>query len=164
MTDAELLCGHRAEELLWQRVGMIDNGAALEAVIRHAEDLEDDYDEVEPTLTALAACGDRTLSPRLHEALDRFLDDGNFYGRDLTAAVLAGIEGVAALPRLLRASARDLGDDQDGLTTEITELLHADRAAGRSVAIEFATADTPDLRRVGCGRSGSWWRHRMSNS
>lgn len=128
---------------------MIDSRGALEAVVRHAMELEDDYDDIAPTVTTLAACGDTALVPRLQEVLDRFLDEENFYGRDLIAGVLAGIEGAAALPVLLRASAHDLGDDQDSLQTEIIELLHADRAASRCVVLDFATGDTPELRRVG---------------
>jgi HEAT repeat protein len=128
---------------------MIDSRGALEAVVRHAVDLEEDYDAIAPTLTELAACGDTTLVPRLTEALDRFLDEENFYGRDLIAAVLAGIQGVAALPVLLRASARELGDDQDSLQTEIIDLLHADRAAARRVVLELVTGDALELRREG---------------
>jgi len=128
---------------------VIDARVGLEAVIRHATDLDGDYDDIEPTLTALADSGDRTLVPLLEETLDRFLDDGNFYGRDLIAGVLAGIDGPSALPVLLRASARDLGDDQDGLSTEIIELLLADPAAGRATAREFLALDTPGLRRAG---------------
>jgi HEAT repeat protein len=128
---------------------VIDTRASLEAVIRHATDLEDDYEDIEPTLTALTECGDRTLVPLLEAALDRFLDDDNFYGRDLVARVLAGIDGPSALPVLLRASARDLGDDQDGLSTEIVGLLQADRAAGRTTARAFAALDAPELRRTG---------------
>jgi HEAT repeat protein len=128
---------------------MIDRPAALEAVVRHAVELEDDYDDIEPTITALAACGDTTLVPRLHEALDRFLDEENFYGRDLIAGILAGIQGAAALPTLLRASARDLGDDQDSLSAEIVDLLYADKAASRLTAIEFAADEAPELRRAG---------------
>lgn len=134
---------------MWHGDRMIDSVAALDAVVRHAEELEDDYDDIEPTVTALAACGDTALVPRLREALDRFLDDENFYGRDLIAGVLAGIEGVAALPVLLRASARDLGDDQDSLQTEISELLSADREAARTVVLELVASDSPELRRVG---------------
>jgi HEAT repeats len=89
------------------------------------------------------------LVPRLQEALDRFLDEGNFYGRDLIASVLAGIEGVAALPALLRASARDLGDDQDSLQIQIIELLEAHRAATRPIVLEFASSDMPELRHAG---------------
>ncbi|MEW2427836.1 HEAT repeat domain-containing protein [Micromonospora sp. NPDC047644] len=128
---------------------MIDSGGALEAVVRHAVELEDDYDDIAPTVTALTASGDTALVPRLQRVLDRFLDEGNFYGRDLIASVLAGIDGAAALPVLLRASARDLGDDQDSLQAEIIELLHTDRATGRGVVRDFATGDTPELRRVG---------------
>ncbi|MGW5671442.1 hypothetical protein [Micromonospora sp. NPDC003776] len=128
---------------------MIDSRRALETVIRHAVDLEDDYDDVAPIVTALTACGDTSLVPRLREALDQFLNEKNFYGRDLIAAVLAGIQGVAALPVLLRASAHDLGDDQDGLRSEIIELMHADPGASRRVVREFATATRPELRRVG---------------
>jgi hypothetical protein len=111
---------------------VIDKRASLESVIRHATDLEDDYDDIEPTLTALAGSGDRSLVPLLEAALDRFLDGDNFYGRDLVAGVLAGIEGPAALPTLLRASARDLGDDQDSLRSEIIELLEGPRRARAS--------------------------------
>lgn len=135
--------------VVWQGDRMIDSHGALEAVVRHAMELEDDYDDIAPTVTALAECGDTTLVPRLQEVLDRFLDGGNFYGRDLIAGVLAGIEGVAALPVLLQASARDLGDDQDSLQAEIIELLHADRSASRCVVRDFATGETPELRRVG---------------
>lgn len=134
---------------MWHGDRVIDNRRALEAVVRHAVELEDDYDDIAPTVTALAACGDPTLVPRLHEVLDRFLDEENFYGRDLIARAVAGIMGVAALPILLRASARDLGDDQDGLQTEIIELLHADRATSRPIVREFATGEKPELRRVG---------------
>lgn len=134
---------------VWHGARVIDSRGALQAIVRHAVDLEDDYEDVAPVVTALAACGDTSLVPQLQEALDRFLDEENFYGRDLIAAVLAGIQGVAALPVLLRASARDLGDDQDSLQAEIIELMHADRAASRRVVREFAAGDTPELRRVG---------------
>jgi HEAT repeat protein len=135
--------------VVWHGAGVTDHGAELEAVIRHAVELADDDDDIEPTLTALAASGDITLVPRLREALDRFLDERNFYGRDLIAGVLAGIEQVAALPVLLRAAARDLGDDQDGLQQEIIELLYAHRAASRPAVLACATDATPELRRVG---------------
>ncbi|MEV7226014.1 HEAT repeat domain-containing protein [Polymorphospora sp. NPDC051019] len=128
---------------------MIDRRASLAAVVRHAVDLEADYDDIEPTLTALTESGDTTLVPLLHEALDRFLDERNFYGRDLVAGILAGIQGGAALPVLLRAAGRDLGDDQDGLRTEIIELLHGDPDTARRTVLEFAGADTAELRREG---------------
>lgn len=128
---------------------MIDARGALETVIRHAVQLEGDYDEIAPTLTALADCGDRTLVPRLSQALDAFLDEGNFYGRDLIAGVLAAVQGQEALPALLRASARDLGDDQDGLQADIGGLLTMDKTAARSMVLEFVTGETPEMRRTG---------------
>jgi HEAT repeat protein len=128
---------------------MIDHQQALETVIRHAVELEDDYEDIAPHVAALAASGDATLVPRLEDALREFLDEGNFYGRDLIAAVLAGIQGVAALPVLLHASARDLGDDQDGLQTEIIDLIHADPNAARRTALELAGHDEADLRLTG---------------
>jgi hypothetical protein len=112
---------------------MPGNSDALEALLRHAALLDDgDYDDIAPVLGALAACGDTSLVPRLREALAGFLDDRNFYGRDLTAHVLAGIQGVAALPALLAASARDLGDDQDSLQAEIVGPLQEGREQARN--------------------------------
>ena len=126
------------------------NHDALEAVLRHAALLDDDdYDDIAPALDALSACGDTSLVPRLREALGRFLDDRNFYGRDLTARVLAGIQGVAALPALLAASARDIGDDQDSLQAEIVGLLRTDRERARRTVLAFATGNAPGLRRMG---------------
>ena len=52
-------------------------------MIRHASHLdESDYYDIASTVDALTESGDITLVPRLHEALDRFLDEENFYGRD----------------------------------------------------------------------------------
>ncbi|MEU5850030.1 hypothetical protein [Saccharopolyspora shandongensis] len=78
----------------------------------------------------LVAGGDDSLLPALEGHLARYLDDGDFFARDAVAAALAGIAGVESLPPLLRAAARNLGDDQDGLSAEILELIAAapDRA------------------------------------
>ncbi|MEV0734086.1 HEAT repeat domain-containing protein [Polymorphospora sp. NPDC050346] len=128
---------------------MSDERAALQAVVRHAVDLDGDYDGIAPSITALKSCGDTALVPLLHEALDRFLDDGNFYGRDLIADILAGSQEMAALPVLLRASSRDLGDDQDSLSALIIDLMDEDRAAARITVLEFAASHVPELRRTG---------------
>lgn len=130
---------------------MIDTRASLDAVVRHVTDPdgEQDYLDIEPTVTALANSGDLSLVPALEETLTRFLDAGDFYGRDLVAGILAGIAGPTALPTLLRAAARDLGDDQDGLSADIAGLLDADPAAGRAAADGFAQSADPALRRVG---------------
>ncbi|GIJ44017.1 hypothetical protein Val02_09030 [Virgisporangium aliadipatigenens] len=129
---------------------MPHSGAALESVIEHgAQQGALDYEEIAPTVEALVDSGDLTLVPRLHEALERFLDDGNFYGRDIIAGLLAGIAGVAALPALLLAADRDLGDDQDGLQSDIDGLLAEDPAAARRIVLDLVRADAPHRRRVG---------------
>lgn len=128
---------------------MTGNADTLEAVIRHATQVEDDYDDIAPMVTALAASGDTSLVPRLEGALTRFLDEANFYGRDLIAGILAGVRGTAALPALLHAAARDLGDDQDALQTEIIDLLRVDPVAALPTVRQFANAEDPAHRRVG---------------
>jgi HEAT repeat protein len=122
---------------------------ALESVIRHATELDGDYDDIAPTVRALAHSGDASLLPRLHRALDRFLDEENFYGRDLIAEVLAGIGGTAALPALLLAAARDLNDDQDSLQAEIADLLHGDPAGGRRAVLDLIHSGSAEQRRAG---------------
>ncbi|RSM53446.1 hypothetical protein DMB66_38905 [Actinoplanes sp. ATCC 53533] len=129
---------------------MIDNGGLLESVIEHAAQLDEvDYDDIAPSVAALTGSGDLGLVPLLSEALGRFLDEENFYGRDLIAGVLAGVAGIAALPVLLLAADRDLGDDQDGLQSEITAVLGADPVAGRELILELVRSDAPERRRVG---------------
>lgn len=141
--------------------GVLDAAAELERLIRHGRldddeideadhDVSDDgVDEILAVIDALVATGDRGLVPRARAALRTFLDDGNFYGRDLMAQLLAGLLGPEALPILLDASARDLGDDQDSLTTEILDLLKGHVSAARSVIIRYATDPDPARRRQG---------------
>ena len=128
---------------------MRTNREALEAVIRHASELEDDYDAIAPTMAELKVSGDTALVPRLVEALKQFLIEQNFYGRDLMAQIMAGIQGVTALPTLLHASARDLGDDQDSLQAEILDVMLLDPTTARTIANRFATAESPVLRGAG---------------
>ncbi|MFC3994253.1 HEAT repeat domain-containing protein [Actinoplanes siamensis] len=129
---------------------VIDNGAALDSVIAHGlQEGAIDYDEISSTVDALAGSGDISLVPRLRQVLERFLDEENFYGRDLIAAVLAGIAGVEALPALLGAAARDLGDDQDGLQADIAGLLDADPQVSRQKILELVYSDVLEHRRVG---------------
>jgi HEAT repeat protein len=141
---------------MWQGGLVIDNGEALESVIRHAAQLgEIDYDEIASTVDALTVCRDISLLPRLRAALDRFLDEENVYGRDLIAGMLAGIAGVAALPALLLAAARDLGDDQDGLQAEIAGLVAADPETSRRLVLELVDNGEPEQRRAGLLALGS---------
>ncbi|WP_329620250.1 hypothetical protein OG357_06655 [Streptomyces sp. NBC_01255] len=96
------------------------------------DDLDADVDETIDLADEIASSGDAGLLPRLQAELDRALTDRNAYARELLGGVLAAIGGPEALPELIRASAVDLGDDQDGLAAEIVDLVQADpNTAGR---------------------------------
>ncbi|MEV4517040.1 HEAT repeat domain-containing protein [Dactylosporangium sp. NPDC049525] len=126
---------------------MFDTHAALSEVLAGVDDLTVDLD---PGVAArLAASGDRTLVPRVQAAMERFLDEGNFYGVEVLADVLAGILGTRAFPLLLRASARPLGHDWDSLIGLLGQLMDADPAGCRPTARLFATERHPDLRLAG---------------
>ncbi|MER5707193.1 MULTISPECIES: hypothetical protein [unclassified Streptomyces] len=90
------------------------------------DDLDADVDETIDLADEVAASGDAALLPRLQAELDRALTERNAYARELLGGVLAAIGGPDALPTLIRASAVDLGDDQDGLAAEIVDLVQAD--------------------------------------
>ncbi|MEV7565937.1 hypothetical protein [Streptomyces tanashiensis] len=95
------------------------------------DDLDADVDETIDLADEIAASGDAGLLPRLQAELDRALTERNAYARELLGGVLAALGGPDALPALIRASAVDLGDDQDGLAAEIVELVQADPKAAR---------------------------------
>ncbi|CAM5303693.1 hypothetical protein GCM10010222_40940 [Streptomyces tanashiensis] len=95
------------------------------------DDLDADVDETIDLADEIAASGDAGLLPRLQAELDRALTERNAYARELLGGVLAALGGPDALPTLIRASAVDLGDDQDGLAAEIVELVQADPQAAR---------------------------------
>ncbi|MFI9114866.1 hypothetical protein [Streptomyces venezuelae] len=97
------------------------------------DDLDADVDETIDLADEIAASGDAALLPRLQAELDRALTERNAYARELLGGVLAAIGGADALPTLIRASAVDLGDDQDGLATEIVDLVQADPKAARGL-------------------------------
>ncbi|MEU7703670.1 hypothetical protein ACF064_01720 [Streptomyces sp. NPDC015492] len=97
------------------------------------DDLDSDVDETIDLADEIAASGDAGLLPRLQAELDRALAERNAYARELLGGVLAAIGGPETLPALIRASAVDLGDDQDGLATEIVDLVQADPKTARDL-------------------------------
>ncbi|MFD3572225.1 hypothetical protein [Streptomyces sp. NPDC058667] len=97
------------------------------------DDLDADVDETIDLADEIAASGDAGLLPRLQSELDRALTERNAYARELLGGVLAALGGPDALPALIRASAVDLGDDQDGLAAEIVDLVQADPKAARAL-------------------------------
>jgi hypothetical protein len=117
------------------------NAVKLEQFLRGVDDLDLDSYDWQGTLRELASSDDQRLIPRLHEALERFMDEGNFFGRDVTGEILAGIAGPAVLNDLLRASARDLGDDQDSFAAVITDLMGQDPAAARAAILPLVKDD-----------------------
>ncbi|GAA2773447.1 hypothetical protein [Streptomyces showdoensis] len=100
-------------------------------LIEMLDDLEADVDETIDLADAIAASGDLGLLPRLESELDRAVADRNAYGRELLGGVVAALGGPDRLPVLIRASAVDLGDDQDGLAAEIVDLVQADPKTAR---------------------------------
>ncbi|MFD7611561.1 hypothetical protein [Streptomyces sp. NPDC059828] len=113
---------------------------ALTRLCALVDDPEADVDQTIDLADEIAASGDTALLPRLEAELDRSVGARNSYARELLGGVIAGIGGVCALPVLLRASAVDLGDDQDGLATEIVDLVHMDPARARA-SLEPLTRD-----------------------
>ncbi|MEU8540594.1 hypothetical protein AB0C52_11495 [Streptomyces sp. NPDC048717] len=97
------------------------------------DDLDADLDETIELADEIAASGDRTQLPRLEAGLDHAIEDRNAYGRELLGGVIAGLGGTDRLPVLVRASAVDLGDDQDGLAAEIVDLVQADPQTARGL-------------------------------
>ncbi|MFD5428160.1 hypothetical protein [Streptomyces sp. NPDC127084] len=119
---------------------------ALDRLFTLVDDLDADVDATIDLADEIAASGDTALLPRLEARLDRCVGERNSYARELLGGVIAAIGGVASLPVLLRASAVDLGDDQDGLAAEIVDLVHADPAAARALLGPLAKGGDPAVR------------------
>lgn len=107
------------------------------------------FDKITELTEALIASADPRLVPELERHLESFLEREDFYGRDVVGEVLAGIAGLDALPTLLRASAQDLGDDQDTFQTIICELLDQDPEQARPAVLELVDAGDAALRTTG---------------
>ncbi|MER5740879.1 MULTISPECIES: hypothetical protein [unclassified Streptomyces] len=97
------------------------------------DDLDADVDATIDLADEIAAGGDRALLPRLESELDRAVDERNGYARELLGGLVAALGGPTTLPVLVRASAVDLGDDQDGLAAEIVDLVQADPKTAEKV-------------------------------
>ncbi|WP_338674076.1 hypothetical protein V1460_14150 [Streptomyces sp. SCSIO 30461] len=123
-----------------------DRDDVLSRLFALVDDLDADVDETIDLADEIAASGDAALLPRLEARLDRGVGERNSYARELLGGVIAAIGGVPALPVLLRASAVDLGDDQDGLAAEIVDLVHADPPAARALLEPLTKDDDPAVR------------------
>ncbi|MEV7671809.1 hypothetical protein ACWDNT_33415 [Streptomyces sp. NPDC000963] len=103
---------------------MTDDG--ITRLLAMLDDLDADVDATIDLADEIAATGGPELLPRLEAELGRAVEERNGYARELLGGVVAGIGGTGRLPVLVRASAVDLGDDQDGLAAEIVDLVQAD--------------------------------------
>ncbi|WP_030751879.1 hypothetical protein [Streptomyces griseus] len=97
------------------------------------DDLDADVDATIDLADEIAAGGDRALLPRLESELAAAVAERNGYARELLGGVVAALGGPETLPVLVRASAVDLGDDQDGLAAEIVDLVQADPRTAETV-------------------------------
>ncbi|MFD7472063.1 hypothetical protein ACFV8Z_07635 [Streptomyces sp. NPDC059837] len=118
----------------------------LDTLAAALADPDSDLDQIADLEDELVAARDTGLIPRLQEHLASAVDAGNSYGRHVLCNILAVTAGSKALPELLRAFARDLGDDQDSLSAILTDFAHQDRAYARSIVLPWAAGPDPDLR------------------
>ncbi|MER7108280.1 HEAT repeat domain-containing protein [Streptomyces sp. NPDC000229] len=110
-------------------------GHAVDRLIELLDDPDSDVDATIDLADGIAASGDRGPLPRLEAELDRFIGERNPYARELLGGVIGRLGGAEALPVLLRASAHDLGDDQDGLATEIVDAALTDPPKARALLL-----------------------------
>lgn len=111
----------------------------------------DDFEieQIEALTGVIQTSGDASLQPVLEGHLAAFLDAGNWFARDEVARLLYELFSIEALPALLKAMARDLGDDRDSLSACVVDLFHTDRTAARSAVLDCVAAADPALRRIG---------------
>ncbi len=129
----------------------------VEALLAQIGDPEDDSTEAYDLVAELSEA-DHALVPELKKALWNFLKAQNFFGRDVLADALAAIQGVEALPALLKVSTYDLGDDQDTLQSTIIDVMSLDTERARLILDEVDTSDDAKLREV------SKWAREMADS
>ncbi|WP_309050362.1 hypothetical protein [Streptomyces sp.] len=114
---------------------------SLTRLLAMLDDLDADVDATIDLADEVATSGGPELLPRLEAELSRAVGERNGYARELLGGVLAGVGGTAVLPVLVRASAVDLGDDQDGLATEIVDLVQADPTTARRLLTPLTEDD-----------------------
>ncbi|AKL64236.1 MULTISPECIES: HEAT repeat domain-containing protein [Streptomyces] len=103
----------------------------------------DDLAEIEEELVAARR---RELIPHLERRLTAAVEAGNWYARHVLARILAETAGHTSLATLLRAYSRNLGDDQDSLSTRLHVLAQEDPAAAREILLPCAVGNNEDLR------------------
>ncbi|MER6572676.1 HEAT repeat domain-containing protein [Streptomyces sp. NPDC001093] len=125
-----------------------DLSALLDDLAVGLADPDCDLDALHGMEEQLVAAQQTALIPRLEAHLEAALQAGNWYGRCVLARILAKTAGRVAPATLLRAHSRDLGDDQDDLTTTLSVFAREDPVAARSILVSWAEAPDNDPRRA----------------
>ncbi|MDX3771410.1 MULTISPECIES: HEAT repeat domain-containing protein [unclassified Streptomyces] len=133
---------------------MEDQRAAGDLTLRLDElaaglaDPDRDLDDLAEIEEELVAARRRELIPYVERHLAAAVEAGNWYARHALAPILAETAGHTALAALLRAYSRDLGDDQDSLSTTLHVLAQENPAAAREIILPCAVGNDEDLRRA----------------
>ncbi|MFD9619853.1 HEAT repeat domain-containing protein [Streptomyces virginiae] len=133
---------------------MEDRQAADDLTLRLDElaaglmDPDCDLDDLADIEEELVAARRQELIPHLERHLAAAVEAGNWYARHVLARILAETAGRMSLASLLRAFSRDLGDDQDSLSTTIYVLAQEDPTAARDILLPCAVGADVDLRKA----------------
>ncbi|MGW7175345.1 HEAT repeat domain-containing protein [Streptomyces xanthophaeus] len=133
---------------------MEDRRAADDPILRLDElaagltDPDCDLDDLAEIEKELVAARRRELIPYVERHLAAAVEEGNWYARHVLARILAETAGHTALAALLQAYSRDLGDDQDSLSTTLHVLAQEHPAAARQILLPCAVGSDEDLRRA----------------
>ncbi|MFD7447172.1 HEAT repeat domain-containing protein [Streptomyces sp. NPDC059909] len=122
--------------------------ARLEELAVGLADPDCDIDALAELEEELLAAREPELIPRLEEHLVAAVEARNWYARHVLAGILAETAGRSSLPVLLRAFCRDLGDDQDSLSTTLYVFAQEDPVAARGILVPWADDPDQDLRRA----------------
>ncbi|MFD8087473.1 HEAT repeat domain-containing protein [Kitasatospora sp. NPDC059722] len=125
-----------------------DQTVLLDELVAGLLDPDGDLDELAAIGAHLTGTLSADLVPRLEAHLETAVAARNQYARSVLAGLLAETAGRSSLPVLLRAWSRDLGDDQDSLTTMITVLAQDDPSAARRTLLPSTESADADLRRA----------------
>jgi len=125
-----------------------DLNALLDELAVGLADLDCDLDALRDVEEQLTAARQAALIPRLEAHLEAAVGAGNWYARSVLAGILAETAGGASMAVLLRAWSRNLGDDQDSLTTTLSVFAQEDPVAARRILVPWAEDPDPDLRRA----------------
>jgi HEAT repeat protein len=128
---------------------VIGKSEALRRLYQHAEQFDANGSAtVERIAAAVGASDAAGLATALRRLLARFLDERDHDGRDVTALLLADVAGAAALPDLLTAYERDLGDSSRELSELIDGMVRFDADAVHDELVSLIAGGTPEHRRA----------------